>query len=155
MSWQREGFSSVTPYLIVDEVEDLLEFLVEALDADVLSRQDRPDGSVIRAEVEIGDSMLILSEPTEELEPAPAALYLYVEDCDDVFARTLDAGAAIFYEPETSTRTGERTGAITDPSGNLWVIATHVGHVEEDEFLRIEELTAAAEPPDEPDEPED
>ena len=152
MSWQREGFGSITPYLIVEDVDELMEFLEEAFDADVLTRRDRPDGTVIQAEVQIGDSRLIIGEPTDELGPVPGAFYLYVADCDETFGRALDAGASIFMEPANTPHTGERCGGITDPAGNLWWIATHLEVVDEEaEYRRIEELTAAAEGPEDVD----
>lgn len=146
--WQRDGFGSVTPYLMVEGAHDLLEFLEDAFEAEILSRQDRPDGTLMHAEVRIGDSMLMLGEATEEFGPTPATLYLYVEDCDDVFAAALDAGAAIVMEPTTMAEEGDRYGGVTDPSGNLWWIATHLDPADiAEETRRIEEMTAAAEAP--------
>ena len=146
--WQREGFGSVTPYLMVEGANDLVEFLEDAFDADILSRLDRPDGTLMHAEVRIGDSMVMVGEATEEFGPLPATLYLYVEDCDDVFAAALDAGVTIAMEPTTMAEEGDRYGGVTDPSGNLWWIATHLEAVDvEEESRRIEEVTAADEIP--------
>ena len=148
--WQRGGFGSVTPYLLIEGADELVEFLEDAFDAEILSRQDRPDGTLMHAELRIGDSMVMVGEATEEFGPLPATLYLYVEDCDDVFAAALDAGATIAMEPMTMPHASERYGAVTDPSGNVWWIATHLEDVDvEEETRRIEELTAAGEAPDE------
>ena len=149
-NWQREGFGSVTPYLLVEGAHELVEFLEDAFEAEILSREDRPDGTLMHAEVRIGDSMVMVGEATDEFGPLPATLYLYVEDCDDVFAAALDAGATIAMEPTTMPEEGDRYGAVTDPSGNLWWIATHLDEVDvEEESRRIEELTTAGEAPDE------
>lgn len=146
--WQREGFGSVTPYLLIEGADELVEFLEDAFDAEILTREDRPDGTLVHAELRIGDSMLMVGEASEEFGPYPASLYLYVEDCDDIFAAALEAGATIALEPTTVPNTGERYGAVTDPAGNVWWIATHLGDVDvEEESRRIEELTAAGEAP--------
>ncbi|HLE38660.1 MAG TPA: VOC family protein [Acidimicrobiia bacterium] len=146
--WQRQGFGSVTPYLLVEGAAELVEFLEDAFDAEILTRLDRPDGTLMHAELRIGDSMVMVGEATEEYGPYPASLYLYVEDCDDVFAAALEAGATIAMEPTTMRHAGERYGAVTDPAGNVWWIATHLEDVDvEEESRRIEEMTAAGEAP--------
>lgn len=147
-TWQRAGFATVTPYLLVEGADELVVFLEEAFDGEVEVRQGRPDGTVIHAEVRIGDSMLMLGEATEDFGTAPASLYLYVPDCDATFAAALEAGATIAMEPTTMRGAGERYGGVTDPCGNLWWIATHLADVDvEAETARIE----AAEPPAEVD----
>ena len=148
--WQRPGFTTVTPFLLVEGASELVEFLEDAFDAEILSRRDRPDGTLLHSEVRIGESMVIVAESFDEEGPMVAALYLYVEDCDDVFAAALDAGATIAVEPTTERHLGERHCAVTDPSGNVWWIATHLGELDaEEERRRVEALTAAGEEPPE------
>ena len=149
--WQREGFGSVTPYLMVEGANDLVEFLEDAFDAEILSPSGSTRTAPMHAEFSrIGDSMVMVGEATEEFGSAPATLYLYVEDCDDVLAAALDAGATIAMEPMTMPHASERYGAVTDPSGNVWWIATHLDAADiEEESRRIEEPTAAAKSPDE------
>ena len=148
--WQRSGFGTVTPYLMVEGASALVEFLEDAFDAEILTRRDRPDGTLLHSEVRIGDSMVIVAESFDEEGPMVAALYLYVEDCDDVFAAALDAGATIAVEPITERHLGERYGAVTDPCGNVWWIATHLGEIDEAaERRRVEAVTAAGEEPPE------
>jgi len=110
--WQRPDFGTVTPHLMVEGADELVEFLLDAFDAEVLTRRDRPDGTMLHAEVCIGDSMLIVSEATDEFGPIPAALHLYVEDCDDAFAASLEAGAAISTEPTTDRHSAERFAVL-------------------------------------------
>ena len=144
--WQRPDFGTVTPHLMVEGADELVEFLLDAFDAEVLTRRDRPDGTMLHAEVCIGDSMLIVSEATDEFGPIPAALHLYVEDCDDAFAASLEAGAAISTEPTTDRHSAERFAVITDPCGNVWRIATHLSQVDlAEERRRVEEMTEAGE----------
>jgi PhnB protein len=80
----RDGFHAVTPYLMVARVPRLLDFLAKAFDAQEIFRLHRADGSTGHAEVRIGDSMVMLGEPTGPFGPMPAQVYLYVDDCDAV-----------------------------------------------------------------------
>lgn len=147
---QRPGFGTVTPYLLVEDASGLVEFLEDAFDAEILDRRDRPDGTLLHSEIRIGDSMLMVGESFDEEGPMVAALYLYVEDCDEVFATALDAGATIAAEPTTDRHLGERRAAVTDPCGNIWWIATHLGEIDaEAERRRVEEITRAGEEPEE------
>jgi PhnB protein len=124
----REGFHSVTPYLLIEEADRLIGFLREAFGADVLCRETREDGSVMHAELRIGDSMLMAGEATDEFGPMPMSLYLYVPDCDATYQQALEAGGASVFEV-MDMPSGERYGGIRDPAGNIWWIATHVEDV--------------------------
>lgn len=146
--WKRPDLGSVIPYLITEDPEELLDFLEDAFDGEVINRHERPDGTVIHAEVRLGDGMVIVAEPTGEFEAAPATIHLYVPDCDDAFAAALDAGAVIVVEPINHPEAQERYGGVVDPAGNLWWIATRLHEVDPEVAERlIDELAAASEPP--------
>ena len=138
---KREGFHTLTTYLIVDGVEKLINFIQEAFEGEVKAKFDRNDGTVMHAEMKIGDSMLMMGEPTDEFEPINASLYLYVEDCDAVFKKALDAGATPVMQPTTMHHAGERYGGVKDITGNIWWIATHVEDIStEEERKRIKAM---------------
>lgn len=125
----REGLHTVTPYLVVPGVPRLIDFLKAAFGAEEKFRMARPDGSIMHAEVLVGDSMIEMGEP----EPAavmtaamPTALHYYVPDSDAVYARALEAGATSLYAPVDQFY-GDREAGVEDPSGNAWYIATHKG----------------------------
>jgi uncharacterized glyoxalase superfamily protein PhnB len=130
-----DGFHTITPYLVVQGAAKLIEFLEQAFDAKVHSRSERPDGTLMNAELKIGDSMIMMGESQGEHKPRPSTIYLYVEDTDAVFARALDAGAKSLMEPADQFY-GDRNGGIEDPSGNTWWIATHVEDVSPEEMDR-------------------
>lgn len=91
-----DGYHAVTPYLIVNGVGDLIEFLKKAFGATQVHRTLRDDGSIQHAEVRIGDSPVMMGEasgPAAGFGPAPASFYLYVTDCDAVYQKVLEAGA--------------------------------------------------------------
>ena len=114
-----EGWHSVTPRLVVNDTAKLVEFLKQAFGATGDFRTDRP--SVIK----IGDSIIMVSSVGVR-EVMPTFLYLYVEDIDATYHRTLEAGATSLEVP-WDTPYGDRRGMVKDPCGNIWQIATHRG----------------------------
>ncbi len=137
-----EGCHSITPYLIVRGADQLLEFLKQAFGAEERERFRRPDGTIMHAEVKIGDSLVMLAEANEQWPARPAALYLYVPDTDATYGRALDSGAASVMEPADQFY-GDRNAGVTDPSGNIWWIGTHVEDVSREEIERRYKQQAA------------
>jgi PhnB protein len=138
-----EGYHTVTPYLLVKGVAELLPFLESALGAKVNHQMTRPDGTVGHADITIGNSHVMLGETADRWPAMPAMLYLYVEDADAMYQRALDAGGTSIM-PMADQFYGDRHGAVADPSGNQWWIATHVEDVPPDELAR---RAAAHQPP--------
>jgi PhnB protein len=138
-----EGYRTVTPYLAVDDAAEAIAYYTKAFGAKERSRMEAPDGSIGHAELEIGDSLVMLSDPfpqattrtPKELGGTTATVFLYVEDVDAVVKRAVDAGATVTMEVADQFW-GDRFGAITDPFGHSWSIATHVEDVPSDEMAR-------------------
>jgi PhnB protein len=122
---RTEPSYTVEPYLPVRGAARLIDFLKQAFGAEETARDLLPDGTVVHAEVRIGDS-LIGTGDSAELEPMPTAIHLYVPDADAVYQRALRAGATSIGEP-TDQDYGDREAAVRDPFGNNWYIATHKG----------------------------
>ncbi len=124
----RPGFRSITPYLLVSDAGRLIDFLKSAFGAHEAVRVPREDGTVLHAELQIGDSMLELGQvdtaENAKWKPMPAALHLYVPDTDATYRRALAAGASSLQEPH-DTSYGDRSASVVDPGGNHWFIATH------------------------------
>jgi uncharacterized glyoxalase superfamily protein PhnB len=120
MSDSAKAYHTVTPYLVVHNVPRLLEFLKEAFGATERMRVPRPDGSVMHAEVTMGDSIVMMGEPMGGMGPVPGAIFLRVSDADDAYRKALKAGAASISEPKDQPHAGERYGGVKDPCGNLW-----------------------------------
>jgi PhnB protein len=122
----REGYTTVTPYVIAVEVDRLIEFAEEAFGAVVAHRTKGPRGGT-HCELRIGDSMLMfvggdMVRGKEKL----TALHIYVPDTDGVYRQALAAGAQSVAAPEDKPY-GERQATVKDLAGNLWFIATHMG----------------------------
>ena len=120
----REGFHSITQYLIVSDANRLIGFLKDVFGAVEKFRAQRPGGSAImHAEVQIGDSMIEMADANEKVPSRPAALHIYVNDVDAVYAKALEKGAKSINEP-TDQEYGERGASIVDEFGNHWYVAT-------------------------------
>lgn len=120
-----EGHRTVTPYLVVRGVPRLITFLEQAFGATELMRHPRPDGTVMHAEVQIGDSRVMMGEPPDGTPPMPASIHLYVVDTDALYHLALQAGATSLREPANQFY-GERTAGVQDPVGNQWWLATRI-----------------------------
>ena len=130
-----DGYHSVTPYLSVPGVAKLLDFLQQAFEAQELHRMPRPDGTIMHAEVRIGDSLVMMGEPMGSAQPMFGSLYLYVHDVDAVYKRALQAGATSTSEPADQFY-GDRSAGVKDPVGNQWWIATHKEDVPPEEMTK-------------------
>lgn len=120
-SFQRDGFHTVTPFLVVPSADRLLGFLEHVFEATQLFNTGG-SGDELYAEVKIGDSTLMISGPDGD-EPSPAAMYVYVPDVDAVYRRALELGATSKQEPQDEAY-GDRTAGFKDPFGNDWRVAT-------------------------------
>ena len=130
-----DRYHTVTPYLTVQGVPKLIDFVKRVFDATELERMSRPDGTIGHAEVRIGDSVVMMGEARGESTPMPGTLYVYVSDTDAVYKRALEAGAASLMEPADQFY-GDRNAAVRDPVGNHWWIATHKEDVSPQEIVR-------------------
>ena len=113
---RRDGFHSVTPRIVVEDVEGLVTFLRAVFDAVGEVVAGRP------VELQIGDSLVMVS-PTEERDAFAAFLYVYVDDADATYERAVEAGAETV-EPPLDTPYGDRRAMVRDPFGNVFQIAT-------------------------------
>jgi uncharacterized glyoxalase superfamily protein PhnB len=124
------------PYLVVPGVARLIDFLTQAFGGELAHPpHTRPDGTIMHAQVRIGDSRVMMGEPMGEFTAMPTSLYLYVEDADAVYAQALQAGGTSIMAPADQFY-GDRHGGVRDPSGNIWWIATHIEDVSPEELER-------------------
>jgi PhnB protein len=138
VKFMPEGYHSVTPILVVKNATGLIDFLKETFNAKEKYRMAEPDGTIMHAEVAIGDSAVMMADATGERKPSTTGLYVYVEDADSVYQKALKAGATEFMKPEDKFY-GDRSGAVKDPAGNIWWIATHIEDVSANEMHKREE----------------
>ncbi|MEQ1883941.1 MAG: methyltransferase domain-containing protein [Bryobacteraceae bacterium] len=122
----RPGFRSLTPYLIAADAAQLIDFLKSAFGAHEILRVPSPNGGVMHAELQVGDSIIELGQASEAWKAGHASLHFYVPDADATYQRALAAGAVSIQAPH-DTDYGDRSSGVQDPAGNRWFIATHVG----------------------------
>lgn len=143
-----DGYPRVIPYLSVDGAAAAIDFYVEVLGAKERMRMPGPDGKLGHAELEIGDSVVMLADVAPGMgNPSPTGLggtpvtvMVYVDDVDTVFDRAIAAGATAERAVENQFY-GDRAGSFVDPFGHKWFVATHVEDVPADE---MEKRAAAA-----------
>jgi PhnB protein len=136
-----EGYHTLSTYLAVDDAARAIEYYAQAFGAKELGRMDAPGGKIGHAELELGDSRLMLADtfpqssarPPKELGGTSASIFMYVEDVDAVVKQAVDAGATVTTEVADQFW-GDRFGTITDPFGHVWSIATHIEDVPPEEM---------------------
>jgi uncharacterized glyoxalase superfamily protein PhnB len=129
-----EGYHTVTPHLTLDQAAEAIDWYKKALGAVENGRAVGPDGKILHAELRIGDSLIMLhdvmmgAKGPKALGGSPASLWVYVENCDEVFNRAVAAGGQTLPGPMGQMADqfwGDRCGSFTDPHGYVWTIATH------------------------------
>jgi PhnB protein len=146
-----EGFHTLTAYLTVDGAADAIEFYKKAFGATEIMRMPGPDGRLGHAEIQIGDSKVMLSDPFPQSESKPPSevgattggLFMYAEDVDAVMQQAVEAGATVTMEAENMFW-GDRFGTVKDPFGHIWSIATHVEDLTPEEIAERSKDAMAA-----------
>ena len=138
-----EGYHTLTPYLAVDDARKAIEFYKRAFGATERGVMTGPNDMIAHAELEIGDSLIMLSDPFPQASVKPPkevggttqAVFVYVEDVDEVVQQAVDAGATVTM-PVEDQFWGDRYGKVADPFGHEWQIATHVEDLSPDEIAK-------------------
>lgn len=140
-----KGYNTLTPYINVKNAVEAIAFYKRAFGAKEVGRITMQGGTIAHAEIEIGDSKIMLAEENEQwgnlspqtLGDSPVCLCLYVEDVDAVFARALKEGAKVTGDMQVKDQFfGDRTGSLTDPFGHKWSIMTHIEDVSFEEMQK-------------------
>ena len=150
-SYRPEGFHTATPSIVVHDAPAAIEFYVKAFGAKERSRDLGPGGKVWHAEVQIGDSVVMLADEFPEMGSksarsigdSPGSIWLYMPDVDGVYQNAVRLGATTVREP-TDEFWGDRLAMIEDPFGHTWAIATHTEDVTPEEIARRRRAAAAA-----------
>lgn len=141
VNFKPERMNTVNPYLMVEDVEELVRFATDILGAILVSKLHRPDGQIMHVELKMGDSMIMGGTPMDDFGAAPSSLYVYVKDCDQVFSKAIEFGCRSIMQPETMVHAGERYGGVQDKNGTIWWIATHVEDLTpEEQAKRIDQM---------------
>lgn len=131
-----KGYSSLTPYLVIEGANGAIEFYKTVFSAKQVMRLDQPNGKVGHAELRIGDTKIMVADECPEMDArgpkayngSPVTLYLYVKNVDKVVEHAVSLGAQLL-KPVQTMFYGDRCGALKDPYGHVWCVATHVEDV--------------------------
>jgi PhnB protein len=136
-----EGYHSLTPYLAVEDAARAIDFYKDAFGAQETIRMPGPDGKIAHAELQLGDSKLMLSDPFHQSDVQPpstrggptGSVFMYVEDVNAIFEQAQRAGAKVVTELEDMFW-GDRFGTLSDPFGHIWSLAQHTEDLSEEEM---------------------
>jgi len=123
--YKPAAYPSVSAYVVANNAQRVIDFLRQTFDATEVRRFDKPDGSIMHAEVRIDDSVVMIADGGGAFPAVPIGLHVYVPDVDETYQRALTAGGIAVQEP-TQKDDPDRRGGVQDPAGNTWWIATQV-----------------------------
>ena len=136
-----QGYHSITPYLFIQGASSAIDYYKKVFGAEERMRMPGPDGRVMHAELQIGDSIVMLADENPEMGAkspktiggAASSLHVYVRDVDTTTQTAVEAGGQLI-RPVKNQFYGDRSGSIIDPFGHIWSIATHIEDVSPEEM---------------------
>ena len=132
---QPDGYTTVSPYLVLNNVQSELDFLKKAFGAVEIENISMPDGTIMHAEVQIGDTVIMMGPAKPGSELSKSMVYIYTKDTDTTYLDCLGAGATSEMEPADQFY-GDRNAGVKSPGGNLYWIATHFEDVSREELTK-------------------
>jgi PhnB protein len=126
MIYKPNGYNSLSPYLIIDDAQRLIEFFEKVLDAKTLRRFEREDGKIAHIELKIDDTVLMMSDSSDAYPANTTMLHFYVPDVLCTFAKAVAAGCQIIEAPVNKDGDPDTRGSFYDLAGNYWAVSTPV-----------------------------
>lgn len=125
-AYKPAGYNSVSPYFIVDGAQKLIDFLVQLFDGKELRKYKRADGTIMHAEVRIDDSVVMISDATDEYPPVTIIMHVYVPDVNTTYIKALKLGASELQKPKNNEGDPDNRGTFLDFAGNMWSVSTQM-----------------------------
>ncbi|PJJ84261.1 VOC family protein [Mucilaginibacter auburnensis] len=126
--YKPENYNSLSSYLIVDNAQQLADMLVTIFNGKELRKYNRPNGSVMHMEVQLDDSILMLSDATADYPAQKAMLHMYVPDVMATYNKAIETGCTAIEEPVNKPSDPDKRGAFLDSAGNYWAVSTQMGN---------------------------
>lgn len=120
------GYNSVSPYFIVNGAQRFIDIMKDIFDAKELRRYDTSDGTIMHAELQIDDSVIMLGDSSDTFPPVPLVMHVYVSNVDETFRRAIDRGCEIVEEPKVKEGDPDRRATFKDFAGNMWSVGTQL-----------------------------
>ena len=124
--YKPTGYNSVSPYLVVAGAQKMIDLLKQVFDAKELRKYDMPDGTIMHAEVQIDDSVIMIGDASDKFPPNQLLIHVYVPDVDKTYQKAIAAGCTGMEEPKEQEGDPDRRGTVQDFSGNIWSIGTQM-----------------------------
>ena len=125
-SFKPDKYNSVSPYLIVKGAQKMIDLLKKIFPVKEFRRYDNPDGTIMHAEVQIDDSVIMLADSNENYPPNKNLLHVYVQDVDKTFMKAIEAGCEIIEAPKRAENDPDKRGMFRDFAGNTWAVGTQI-----------------------------
>jgi PhnB protein len=126
--YKPTGYNSVSPYFIVDDADKFIALMKRIFNAKELREYRMKDGTIMHAEIQIDDSVIMLGNSSEKYPPVPIVMHVYVPDVDQVFKKAIEAGCEIIAEPNNSDEDPDRRATFRDFANNMWSVGTQINH---------------------------
>jgi uncharacterized glyoxalase superfamily protein PhnB len=123
-TYKPDAYQDLSPYLIANGAQSVIDFLKVVFGASDLRRYEDPKGGLLHAEVKVGDSVVMIADGNADWPGVPCHIHVYVADVDAVFQKAVAAGAEVIQEPKTREGDPDKRGGFKDPSGNSWWVST-------------------------------
>lgn len=126
IEFKPPGYNSVSPYFIVSGAQRFIDLMTEIFDAKVVRRYDMEDGTIVHAEIQIDDSVIMVGDSSEKFPPVPTVVHVYVPNVDHTFDRAIKAGCENIEAPKERESDTDRRATFKDFAGNMWSVGTQV-----------------------------
>ena len=123
-SFKPQGYNSVSPYLIVDGAQKMIDLLKDIFQATELRRYDNPNGTIMHAELKIDDSVIMLGDASSAYPANESLLHVYVRDVHETFKKAIELGCEVIEHPVNKEGDPDTRGSFKDFSGNIWAVGT-------------------------------
>lgn len=118
------GYNSLSPYIISSNAQKMADMVGTIFDATITRRYDLPNGKIMHAELQIDDSILMLSDSNENYPPNKSILHVYVADSEAVYEKAIAAGCTAYQPVKQQEGDPDKRGTFTDFDGNMWSVST-------------------------------
>lgn len=125
-SFKPAGYNSVSPYFIINGAQKFIDLMQEIFNAKELRRYDLPDGTIMHAEIQIDDSIIMVGDSSDKFPPVSLVMHVYVPDVDATFNKAIEAGCESVEQPKERDQDPDRRATFNDFAGNMWSIGTQL-----------------------------
>lgn len=125
--YKPENYNSLSPYLIVDNAQQVANMLATVFNGNELRKYNRPNGTVMHMEVLLDDTVVMLSDATADYPAQKTMLHMYVPDVMATYKKAIEAGCTAIEEPVNKHGDPDKRGAFLDSAGNYWAVSTQMG----------------------------